>query len=89
MIILGNKYTNFFIIAFLILIYWLLDLNYSIAQITVSTVRVTPSFNHIMVGVYINPGMNMNTNMNVTYRKVGNLQWLSAHPGVKSTNDPY
>ena len=59
------------------------------AQITVNNVRVLPAFQHIMVGVYINPGANTNATMTVTYRKVGDTIWLSGHPGMRSTNDPY
>lgn len=81
-------------LKFVIIIYTALLFYFSIdgdvkAQITVSAVRVTASFQHILVGVYINPGTNVNASMDVTYRKVGTTQWMNAYSGIPSTNDPY
>ncbi len=87
MFLLNKEYFKLFI--FINLIYFALNCSNLNAQITVNTVRVTASFNHILVGVYINPGTNVNSSMNVTYRKVGTTQWFNSHPALPSTNDPF
>lgn len=67
----------------------LLAANRLCAQTTVNTIHVTPALDHILITAYINPGTNAQAGMAVTYRKQGDLNWTSAHSGVRSTNDAY
>lgn len=60
-----------------------------LAQVTVDTIHVIPAFRHILVTAYIVPGTSAQTAMTVSYRQQGSITWIQAHPGVRSTNDPY